>query len=324
MYNNQEEMNHLDSADFSGYISFISSRKKFSKHYRCFFQVGAVGLPMYECSGNSENSGNSLYAKVSDVALKEETAYAVVACEDKDYDFVNGELVRRQVSDEKENGKVNDGVDIYDTPISPPTRKQFENTENSGASGIYEIVPEECKKNVDNTKLMGADISSSDIYDSCGPSVPPAAPPRETPGEPTMCRRGSSQEKLNAKHKEENKSEKHEHGEEKQKSGGLFKSLKFGHSRKSKKNEQTKSLDVNILQNNVTVVDIPVDSGGGASVGNVVAVDNVAPPPPSVDKLMHISAHRKQHSQSDINLGTIISLLRPSHLVSKFQFKGEF
>ena len=54
------------------------------------------GLPVYNNSGsgNSENSGNSLYAKVKDVALKEETAYAVVDCKDKDYDFVNGELVK--------------------------------------------------------------------------------------------------------------------------------------------------------------------------------------------------------------------------------------
>ena len=53
------------------------------------------GLPVYNSgSGNSENSGNSLYAKVKDVALKEETAYAVVDCKDKDYDFVNGELVK--------------------------------------------------------------------------------------------------------------------------------------------------------------------------------------------------------------------------------------
>ena len=192
------------------------------------------------------------------------------------------------------------------------------NAENSGASGIYEVVPACAEISGDE---LSRDVSTSELYEPCGPCAPPPnAPPRGSPSHAVdtlecpsgMVRRGSSKENLSEKpHNKEDKNEKHEHHEEKHKGGGLFKL--FGHSRKSKKSEDApmKPSDVcEPLPPHLTAVDIPVDAptvngGGGASgVSSVVGVsDEIAPPPlPSVDKLMHISAtHRKQHSQTDIN-----------------------
>lgn len=154
------------------------------------YDVVSKKPPVFECSGNSENSGNSIYAKVKDVQRREETAYAVVDIgQDKDYDFVNGEVIRRtpDASASSNNPPV---FMHYDKPKSQHTEiKISEETENSGASGIYEFVPES-RNNKENFEPLSVDVqlynisnnsnntnNNNDLYDFCGPATPRSQTP---------------------------------------------------------------------------------------------------------------------------------------------------
>ena len=268
--------------------------------------------PIFECSGNSD-SGNNIYAKVKDLPVREETAYAVVEIKDKHYDFVDGKVVRRELEIVEETNNSFPELSLYDKPNCVAKVAIVEEAENSGASGVYECVTERNKQStVEPSSLISA--TDCDLYDSCGP-----APVANRVDRSVDMNRGnvahrvnsavasdngndSSQKAVNPQvdlpHRssskevidESNKCEK----EEQEKQSRLSRYLKFTQSsKKCKKPEDVDSV-VEMSTNHIPSKDIP---------GNSVEInDGKAPPLPSFVKLKHISAHRKgQHSISDTN-----------------------
>ena len=92
--------------------------------------------------GSYETSGDSLYTKVKPVAPKPECAYSVVEISNKDteYEMVDGKL-QRKAAEKKEKEKVSE-YEVFNVERKADLDPVLFAVEDSGASGIYEDVPD--------------------------------------------------------------------------------------------------------------------------------------------------------------------------------------
>ena len=134
-------------------------------------------------SGNSENSDNSIYTKVKQVPKKEEIAYAVVDIKDSQekYETVNGEIVRRQTTDDsKESCDAQPEDSVYEKTASAEDEqtndKEDEPQENSEGSSLYASVkPTEQREQKDENSTIDAYA----VVVKADPAAPPIIAPEE-------------------------------------------------------------------------------------------------------------------------------------------------
>lgn len=93
--------------------------------------------------GSYETSGDSLYTKVKPVAPKPECAYSVVEISNKDteYEMVGGK-VQRKATENKEAKEKPSEYEVFNVERKPDLDPVLFAVEDSGASGIYEDVPD--------------------------------------------------------------------------------------------------------------------------------------------------------------------------------------
>ena len=97
-----------------------------------------------EIEGSPENSGSGdgIYTKVRPVKEKEECAYSVVNIADRDaeYEMIDGKVMRKQGG--RSEKPVKSEYEVSSCDIKPKLDPVLFAVEDSGASGIYEDVPE--------------------------------------------------------------------------------------------------------------------------------------------------------------------------------------
>ena len=105
-----------------------------------------------EGSFENSGSGDGIYTKVKPVEKKEECAYSVVNISNKDseYEIVDGKLLRKQ-GEKKEKTKEELDYERFQISTKPALDPVLFAVEDSGASGIYEDVPDSKVPVVQNT-----------------------------------------------------------------------------------------------------------------------------------------------------------------------------
>ena len=95
-----------------------------------------------EDEGSFENSGDGIYTRVKSVEKKEECAYSIVniANRDAEYEIVGGKLLRKP-GEKKEKTNMSE-YEVFDSGAKPKLDPILFAVEDSGASGIYEDVPD--------------------------------------------------------------------------------------------------------------------------------------------------------------------------------------
>jgi len=122
-------------------------------------------------SGNSENSDNSIYAKVKKVPKKDEIAYAVVDMKESQekYEMVNGGIVRRQTQDGGSSESLTDVVNadklsVQEEEHQGDLEEVEKEEENSAGSGFYASVKPSSTETKEKEEDKSEDNQVIDAY----------------------------------------------------------------------------------------------------------------------------------------------------------------